>query len=287
MTQRQITSVMVTEGRLVAYDGSEKVKEFGQNFVAAATASPEKVITVNKYGHVEEWKFDPKFPSLDKVRMWGTSDNAVSISASGNNCNVTRSNGQTDMYVNGQKSRTLGTANTPKTSSEPSSKEDYQPEQSYQQSDTSADIPDGFMAGMGHRCKVLITEPTPGPWAKIVVWVAAISSAVAAGVILYNTGEVDPSLIVSALGLVAVNVGLSYWLRHVIAKVLVRSWYGAPLVIVGTLIGQTYPDIGGIIIAAGAIAWLWPIWPIALIVVCVVFVVMAAAGKSVPTMDRR
>lgn len=288
MTQRKITSVMVNQGCLVAYDGSEKVKEFGQNFVAAAVASPEKVITVNKGGLVEEWKFDPKFPSLDKVRMWGTSDNAVSIQASGNNCNVTRANGQTDMYINGQKSRTVGSANTPapKTSNQ-SSSEDYEPEQSYQQSNSSADIPDGFMAGMGHRCKVLITEPIPGPWAKIVVWFTAISSAVAAGVILYNIGEVDSSLVISTLGLVAVNVGLSYWLRHAIAKVLVRSWYGAPLVILGALIGQSYPDIGVIVMAAGAIAWFWPIWPIALIVICVVFVVMAAVGKSVPTMDRR
>lgn len=287
MTQRKVTSAMVNRGCLVVYDGPDKVKEFGQNFVAAAAASPEKVITVDRGGLVEEWKFDPKFPSLDKVRMWGISSDAVSIQASGNNCSVTRANGQTDMYVNGQKHRTLGTANTPKTSSEPSPGQDYQPEQSYQQTESYADIPDGFMAGMGHRCKVVITEPIPGPWAKIVVWFTAISSAIAAGVILYNTGEADSSLIVSTLGIVAVNAGLSYWLRHAIAKVLVRSWYGAPLVVLGALISQSYPDIGAIVMAAGAIAWFWPIWPIALIVICVVFVVMAAVGKCVPTMERR
>lgn len=277
---------MVNEGRLVAYDGSEKVKEFGQNFVAAAVASPEKVITVNKGGLVEEWRFDPKFPSLDKVRMWGTSDGAVSIQASGDNCTVTKANGQTDMYINRQKSRTVGNANTPKTSSEPPplpEESSYQPEQPYQYEEA----PDGFMAGLGYRCKRVIKEPINGPWATICVVLGTLAAAYYSYVLSNNPNLTYPTGYYVLPGVVVAGLGLSYWLRNVLAKILVRSWYGLPLTLIGLHIIPADQHVGIAVTTLGVALWVWPAWPLIVIALAIFFVVMAAIGKSTPTMDRR
>jgi hypothetical protein len=88
----------------------------------------------------------------------------------------------------------------------------------------------------------------------------------------------------AAFGIIAANFGLCYWLRNVLAKVLVRSWYGAPLVTLGAFVMPSYPEAGSAMLIGGLIAWLWPVWPIAIIAVTVVGLVLVAIGKTTPTM---
>ena len=263
------------------------VRNVGQQVVCAGV-SGDDLVYVTKQGNVYKGKIRGDGNSVENVLgMGGKAYDAVSMSMGGGlNFSITCSDGTVHYWANGQKTRTDTSNRIIPTQQAP----ERQKEQSSESEPTVvyADVPDGFMAGLGHRCKVLINEPIPGPWAKIVVWLTAISTVIGIITVLLLAGQLESNQLLTALGILAINAGVCYWIRNAIAKVLVRSWYGAPIVIIGALISQTNPEIGGLIVLGGVIAWFWPIWPIALIAITVVGLVMMAIGKSTPTMgDRR
>jgi hypothetical protein len=282
-----ITSARVDNGTIVLLNEQGLPgTRIGNQFVVAGVCG-EDLICVTKHGEVQHYTIEggqrPVF-----ARSLGKSHDPVSVQVgSGLNFSVTRSNGQTDHYVSGMKTRTTGDAKTEcsvQVETYTKAESEYStPVHDY----SNAEESNGFLARIGDKCKSLFVDPIPGPWAKIVVWFSVLSSIGAAGVVATRASNLDSNQMIAIMCLLAINIGASYWLRNVIAKVLVRSWYGAPLVVLGALISQSYPEVGGFVILAGVVAWFWPIWPLALIVGGVACVVMAAAGKSAQTMDKR
>jgi hypothetical protein len=281
MTSDKVAGVSVENGDLILLnENGGKGNRINGSYTCAAVCGGD-MVAVRESGEVQHFNIEgPR--AVPSGKNFGKSYDATSIQLNdGLNFMVQRSNGQTDVYTGGQKSRTIGEVTTSAPSS--NSADDYEspvasPSQSY-------DVPDGFMAGMAYRCDRLIKDPIPGPWAKICVWLTALSSLVAAVLIYMSMSTLaDPTKMYAAFGIIAANFGLCYWLRNVLAKVLVRSWYGAPLVTLGAFVMPSYPEAGSAMLIGGLIAWLWPVWPIAIIAVTVVGLVLVAIGKTTPTM---
>lgn len=286
MTRDKVTGVRVDQnGTLVPLDErGGPLNPLGGSYVCASVCGDD-LIAVRKSGEIVHFKIDgPRISSTGKG--FGNSQNPVSIQLNhGLNFMIQRANGQTDVFTDGQKTRTIGEAIRP--SSQPSNSSSSSSSQSSESPAASEpyNVPDGIMAGMAYRCERLIKDPIPGPWTKICVWMSAVSSLIAGAIVFFNATKFDdPTKIAVALGLVVINFGVCYWLRNVIAKVLVRSWFGVPIVVLGALIGQSYPEVGGWVVLAGVVAWFWPVWPIAIIAVTVVGLVFVAIGKTTPTM---
>jgi hypothetical protein len=292
MTSDKVAGVIVENGDLICLnERGGKGNRLNGSYACAAVCGDD-LVAVRKNGEIVHFDIDgPRI--IYSAKGFGKSYDPVSIQLNhGLNFTIHRANGQSDVYTNGQKTRTIGEAkNNAQMSFAESAPSNSSADHAFSTSADSGhthDIPDGFMAGMGYRCKRLIDDPIPGPWAKISVSLSAVSSAIAGVIVFINADKFDDTnKLLVVLGLVAVNFGICYWLRNVISKVLVRSWYGAPIVILGTLIGQSYPEVGGWVVIAGAIVWLWPVWPIALIAISVVGVVLMAIGKTTPTMGNK
>lgn len=265
------------------------------SYIAAGVAG-DHLISVNRHGHVEDWTINnsTNVGRLENKRALDNSaTGAESIQVSGpGTCTVICKNGQKHVYSNYTKVQTVSgrppapiPSNTPK-SQEDSSSYDTAPQTVY------ADMPDGFLAGMGHRCKVIVDEPITGPRAKLwtnTAFAIGVLTSVLSGVLVYlavqaNNGSYG---LLIAAGTIAVSVGLSYWLRHMIAKVVIRTHYGLPLVILGAMMCESLPDIGPFVLIGGLILWFWPIWPIALIAICMLGVIAMAIGRSVPDTGSR
>jgi hypothetical protein len=259
---------------------------FGNQF-AVAGVSGEDLITVTKYGIVDHYVIEGGTRAVRSSRgIGGKSHDAVSIQVGSDlNFSIQLANGQTDVYANGQKTRTTGTArvDAPVSSSISSTinTSRSEPEPTY----TNVDIPDGFVSGIGHRCKVLVNEPIKGPWSKIILWLVG-TVALVVGVIVFKgttAAGVEPlPCYIVTFGIPAAVFGVGYWLRHAFAKCLVRSHYGLPAVILAIAICSIDPTIGMWALAAAFLLWFWPIWPILLILVCVVGIVAVAIGRAAP-----
>jgi hypothetical protein len=285
MTSDKVAGVSVENGDLVLLnENGGKGNRINGSYTCAAVCGDD-LIAVRKSGEIVHFIIDgPRLNSSGK--SFGNSQNPVSIQLNhGLNFMIQRANGQTDVFTSGQKNRTIGEAI--QSSTQPSSSASSSSSQSSESSAASEpyQVPDGIMAGMAYRCERLIKDPIPGPWAKICVWLSALSSLIGGAIVFFNATKFDdPTKIAVAFGLVVINFGVCYWLRNVIAKVLVRSWFGIPIVLLGALIGQSYPEVGGWVALAGVVVWFWPVWPIAIIAVTVVGLVFVAIGKTTPTM---
>ena len=76
-------------------------------------------------------------------------------------------------------------------------------------------------------------------------------------------------------------MGLSYWMRNVIAKILARYYIGLPALLLALALNYFNIAVEGIsvgpwAIAAAVILWAWPVWPI----VAVTFVILGAIAPA-------
>ena len=258
------------------------MSSFGSTYVAAAVCGDDLVI-ITESGTIDLYRVnEPGFTgSFSYKRGLGKSFDPVSIHLGTNlNFSVQRSNGQTDVYVGGSKSRTTGTPNhgTKSTSSSTSEKESTP---SYASDDDSGGgslyVSDSFAAGIGRRCKACFTEPSTGPWADIVLWIAGVAGVAAAIVV-----GMDSSFIA---GIVAGAIVFSggYFLRHGWARCLVRSHYGLPAFIAAWVIFSYYPTVGGWLLFGSILLWFWPLWPLMAIIAVLIGCIAAGLGKSCKT----
>lgn len=280
MSNSKMTSILVKDGRLSVYNGPSCLREFGGEFVAAAIASPEKALTVNKHGLVEEWSFNPKTSGFNKVRQWGYSRDPLSIQANGDDCTVVRANGQSDMYVKGSKVRTVGSERTPSLSVSSSG--------SFRESSSSegpvktngGEGPSGLVAGLVYKCQQAFTQPVKGPWSWI-CFIAGILITVLFSFILSQSPKLTfPNGYFVIAGAFLAGVGLSYVIRHLMAKILVRSWFGLPIVWLGSELIPVEETVGMTVTALGVILWLWPLWPLLIIVLTGALVFLAAFSRA-------
>lgn len=262
---------------------------FGGQFVVAGVCG-EDLITVTRHGIVDHYNIEGGTRAIRSSRsIGGKSHDAVSIQLGTNlNFSIQLANGQTDVYANGQKTRTTGTArvNKPVPSSSSSSDQTSSgtPEPTY----NTVDIPDGFVAGMGHRCKVVIEEPINGPWSKVIVWMAGVVGIVSGIFAFSYTQHADPlAHCIITFGVPAAVFGIGYWLRHALAKCLVRSHYGLPAVILALAIFSADPTVGIWALVAAVLVWFWPIWPLLAILAVVVVAIAMAAGRTAPQMGSK
>lgn len=283
------TSARVDNGTLILLNEQGlECNRFGNQFVVAGVCG-EDLVTVTKYGIVDHYTIEGGTrPVRSSKNIGGKSHDAVSIQVGTDlNFSIQLANGQTDVYSNGQKIRTTGTAkvNTPTSSSSSSSasKSSSTPPPSY----SSPDISDGFMAGIGQRCKMVINEQINGPWAKIVVWMAGVIGVVA-GIMTFSLTECAPlPHFILLVGIPLAVFGIGYWLRHALAKCLVRTHYGLPAVILAIALCSVNPTVGLCALAGAILIWCWPIWPLLLVVACFAGVVLAALAKAAPSMDSK
>ena len=258
---------------------------FGNQFAVAGVCG-EDLITVTKYGIVDHYDIEGGTRAVRSSRgIGGKSHDAVSIQVGTNlNFSIQLANGQTDVYANGQKTRTIGTARVDKPVSSSGNTPSSAPEPTY----NKVDIPDGFVAGMGYRCKVVIEEPINGPWSKVIIWMAGVVAVVAGLFAFSYTQHADPlAHYVITFGAPAAVFGIGYWLRHALAKCLVRSHYGLPAVILALAICSADPTIGIWALIAAILVWFWPIWPLLAILAVVVAAIAMAAGRAAPQMGSK
>lgn len=95
-----ITSTQIQNGRVQLYDGLNKIREWGQNYVAS-TADGTYAYVVDKYGEV--WKYDERGTGS----RLGKSPGAVSIQGANGNITILLEDGSSDVYVNGSKARNI------------------------------------------------------------------------------------------------------------------------------------------------------------------------------------
>ena len=81
-------------------------------------------------------------------------------------------------------------------------------------------------------------------------------------------------------GIPIAGAALGYWLKNALAKVLVRSWYGLPAVILAIAICNTNPEVGIWVLLAAILLWVWPIWPLLVIVFAFAAIIFYALGKG-------
>lgn len=284
-----VTSARVENGTVVLLNEHGGPGNRLGNQAAVAGVCGTDLIVVTKHGLVEHYKIEGGERAVYN-RHLGKSYDPVSIQVNaGLNFSVQKENGQTDVYVNGQKSRTIGEAKVSQPTQSKTQKDDEIQENS-SSSDSygnSGDAPDGVMAGMMYRCKEVINTPINGPWAKICAWLMAITGVVV-GVMLHAGAPTNLESwqhFVLVVGSAIAIGGLGYWLRHALAKCFVRSWYGAPAVLLASVIYSVDPTIGIWALAAAFLLWFWPMWPIMIIVIAVALLVLVALGKCAKTKD--
>lgn len=258
---------------------------FGNQFAVAGVCG-EDLITVTKYGIVDHYTIEGGTRAVRSSRsIGGKSHDAISIQLGTNlNFSIQLADGRTDVYANGQKTRTTGTARIDKPVSSSDNTSSSAPDPTY----NTVDIPDGFVAGIGYRCKVVIEEPINGPWAKVIVWMAGAIAVVAGFFAFSYTQHVDPlTHYVITYGTPAAIFGIGYWLRHALAKCLVRTHYGLPAVILAIAICNVDPTLGMWALFAAILVWFWPIWPLLSILIVVTIAIAAAAGRCAPQMGSK
>ena len=231
-----ITGVRIDNGTMILLDhNGNPNNRINGSYVAAGVAG-DHLISVNKYGHVEDWRINNSTSSgrLEDMRSLDNgATGAVTIQVSGpGTCIVACENGKQHVYSNYDKTRTIsgpGPKSSRPSSNSSNEKEDFVPTSS---SDSyNHQIPDGFLAGLGHRCKTLVNEPITGDraelWTKLafaIGFLAGLATAIISFIAADNSGSWERLLI--AFGIIVVNTGISYWLRNMYAKALVRTHYG-------------------------------------------------------------
>lgn len=274
---QQIVSARVDNGKvLLLNEQGGTSNQFGSTYAVAAVCGDDLVV-VSDSGTVDLYVIEGGTRPSYK-RGLGSSPGPVSIQLGTNlNFSVQRSNGQTDVYVGGSKSRTTGTPNYG-TKSNTSEKESTP---SYTSDDDSGGgslyVSDSFAAGIGRRCKACFAEPSTGPWAKVVLWIAGVASVATAIVV-----GMDSSFLVGIVA-GATTFAAGYFLRHGWARCLVRSHYGLPAFIAAVIIYNSYPAIGGWLIFGSILLWFWPLWPLMAIIAVLAVCIAAGLGKSVKT----
>jgi hypothetical protein len=276
----KVTAARVDNGTIILLDEHGLPgQRFGTQY-AVAGVSEDCLIAVTKHGNVEQHKIENGNARCIKNSL-GKSCDPISVQVgSPGNFIVERANGQSDVYVNGGKVRTTGEAKVP-SSPQKSSSSSPERESSYESTSyESVEIPDGILGGVAFRCKQVIAEPIKGPWATI-CFIIAIVCGIVGGFVAFNqtAGNIWQHYVMLA-GIPIAATALGYWLKNAFAKVLVRSWYGLPAVILGIAICNTNPEVGIWVLLAAILLWVWPIWPLLLITFTFVALILFIFGKA-------
>jgi len=276
---QQIVSARVDNGKVILLNEQGGTsKQFGSTYAVAAVCGDDLVV-VSDSGTVDLYAIEGGTRPSYKRGM-GSSPGPVSIQlGTGLNFSIQRSNGQTDVYAGGSKARTTGTPNygTKSTSSNTSEKESTPSCSNDDSGGGSLYVSDSFMAGIGRRCKACFTEPSTGPWADVVLWIAGVASVAAAIVV-----GMDSSFVAGIVAGAMTFAG-GYFLRHGWARCLVRSHYGLPAFIAAWVIFSYYPTVGGWLLFGSILLWFWPLWPLMAIIVVLIGAIAAGLGKSCKT----
>ena len=116
---QQVVAARVDNGKVYLLNQQGLAcNQFGSTFAAAGVCG-EDLVVVSESGIVDHYKIEGSTRPTYKCGLGKTYD-AVSIQVGTNlNFSIQRSNGQTDVYANGQKTRTTGAAGIDKPASKP------------------------------------------------------------------------------------------------------------------------------------------------------------------------
>jgi hypothetical protein len=272
------TAVRVDNGRIILLDSNGFPGQIFGNQYAVAGVSGDCLIAVTKHGLVEEHKIENGNARSVRGNL-GKSHDPVSIQVgSPGNFIIEKANGQSDVYSNRNKIRTTGEVKfqVPASIAQSPSTPSRTDESNYK----SPQIPDEFLSGIRIRCAQVIKDPISGPWSNICFWIATIAGVVGGIFAFSQTAGNMWQHYAMLVGIPIVAVSIGFVFKNALAKIIVRSWYGLPAVIISIAIINTSPEIGIWFLLAAIILWIWPIWPLILIVFTSLIMALAAIGNK-------
>ena len=140
---------------------------------------------------------------------------------------------------------------------------------------------------LGERCKKLFHEQIPGNWhiSGVVLMSVLLSSLsiYTAARMMQREGS-STLLLITLFASPLIFIGLSYWMRNVIAKILARYYIGLPALLLALAISHFNIAVEGIAVGPWAVVvavilWIWPVWPLVAVTFVLLGSIAPALGK--------
>ena len=143
-------------------------------------------------------------------------------------------------------------------------------------------------ASLGNRCKTLFNEQIPGWWhiaGAVLMTVLLSALSIYTAVRMIQQGGSSTLLVITLFASPLIFMGLSYWMRNVIAKILARYYIGLPALLLALALNHFNIAVEGIAvgpwaIGAAVLLWIWPVWPVVAVTIFIFGAMAQGFNKS-------